>query len=54
MSRALEPFPYFTADANGNLKVIGTTAAETLPSDTIYHNGLAYHPDGSLYVIFGD
>lgn len=51
--RGLTPFPYFTADENGNLKVIGVTAAEALPAGTIYHGGLAYHPDGSMYVVFG-
>jgi hypothetical protein len=37
----------------GLVKVIGTTAVEALPAGTIKKDGLAYHPDGSLYVIFG-
>jgi hypothetical protein len=53
MSQQLQPFAYFTTDGNGVLKVIGTTAAAALPAGTIKKDGLAYHPDGSLYVIFG-
>ena len=52
--KTLVPIPYLTPDANGNAKVIGTTAAEALPAGTIKKDGLAYHPDGSLYVIFGN
>lgn len=50
--KTLQPFPYSTADASGNLKVIVVAASESLPVGTIKKDGLAYHPDGSLYVVF--
>jgi hypothetical protein len=49
--KALEPLPYFTATTDGALKVIAVLATDTLPAGTITHGGLAYHPDGSLYVV---
>lgn len=50
--RSLRPFPYYTANTTGMLKVIGIASGTALPAGTIYHHGHAYHPNGSMYVVF--
>jgi hypothetical protein len=41
------------AKVNGVLQVIGVTVGEALPAGTTMHNGIARHPNGSMYVVFG-
>lgn len=49
--RALRPFAYYSATASGELKVIAVGVNDTLPADTVKKDGIAFHPNGYMYVV---
>lgn len=49
--KTLTPFPFGSPTTAGELKVIAVGANDTLPAGTIKKDGLAYDPNGYLYVV---